>query len=485
MSASLIQLASRGTEDNYLIGKPQFTLFKFVFKRHTNFSIQQIPIKFSTNTDFNNKVSLNVNKFGDMIYKMNLYIVLPELPQIYNVDGTKNEIIKYAWSKNIGHVIINYIDIEINNVLIDKQYGEWLHIYHNIKDDDKNIDKLLGNIPDLYNFTSSKPEYKLIVPLYFYFNNDVSLSIPLLDGLKVSINLELNELSKCLIIAPSHYIDILDPFINLNVGDLLVQNRNNNSQFVFGKFIYFDQNKKRLYYQQSTYETFDDSNFICSKDFIITPYDKTYSYIINNQPNIKLKNCFLLVDYIFLDIEEKNTIINNKNSVVITQIQKNTLYSSNSNYIENKLNFTNNVLYICWFSQYKILRESFNNDYFNFSNISKDIYDLTNNLFTNKNTIINKCNILFNNNYRISDINSKYYNLIENLNKFNKHKSNINIYSFSIYPLMYQPSGCCDFKEISDVKIQLEYNKNLMINSEIVFQCYAMNYKLINYADFI
>ena len=187
----------------------------------------------------------------------------------------------------------------------------------------------------------------------------------------------------------------------------------------------------------------------------------------------------------FLDIEEKNTIINNKNSVVITQIQKNTLYSSNSNYIENKLNFTNNVLYICWFSQYKILRESFNNDYFNFSNISKDIYDLTNNLFTNKNTIINKCNILFNNNYRISDINSKYYNLIENLNKFNKHKSNINIYSFSIYPLMYQPSGCCDFKEISDVKIQLEYNKNLMINSEIVFQCYAMNYKLINYADFI
>ena len=131
------------------------------------------------------------------------------------------------------------------------------------------------------------------------------------------------------------------------------------------------------------------------------------------------------------------------------------------------------------------MRESFNNDYFNFSNISKDIYDLTNNLFTNKNTIINKCNILFNNNYRISDINSKYYNLIENVNKFNKHKSNINIYSFSIYPLMYQPSGCCDFKEISDVKIQLEYNKNLMINSEIVFQCYAMNYKLINYADFI
>lgn len=485
MSASLIQLACRGTEDNYLIGKPQFTLFKFVYKRHTNFSIEQIPINFSTNTDFNNKVSLNVDKFGDMIYKMNLYFTLPELPQIYNIDGSKNEIVKYAWSKNIGHVIINYIDFEINDVLIDKQYGEWLHIFHTIKDDDKNIDKMIGNIPELYEFTSSKPEYKIIVPLYFYFNNDISLAIPLLDELRVSINLELNELSKCLIIAPSHYIDILDPFVNLNTGDLLIQNTNNNSNIVFGKFIYFDQNKKRLYYQQSTYETFNESNYIYSKDFLLSPYSNSYSYILSTQPNIKLKNCFLLVDYIFLDIEEKNSIMKNNNPVVITQIQKNTLYTSSFNYIENKLNFTDNILYICWFSQYKIFRESFNNDYFNYSNISNDIFNLSQNLFSSKNSLIDKCNILFNNNNRISDINIKYYSLIEKLNKFNKHQSYINIYSFSIYPLIYQPSGTCNFKEISDVKIQLEYNKNLMVNSDIVFQCYAINYKLINYADLI
>ena len=104
MSTGLIQLVSRGNEDNYLIGNPQFTLFKFVYKRHTNFSIQQIPIKFLSTPDFNNKVSLSIDRFGDMIHRMNLYITLPELPQQYNTDGSINEIIKYAWSKNIAHV---------------------------------------------------------------------------------------------------------------------------------------------------------------------------------------------------------------------------------------------------------------------------------------------------------------------------------------------------------------------------------------------
>ncbi len=487
MSTGLIQLVSRGNEDNYLIGNPQFTLFKFVYKRHTNFSIQQIPIKFLSTPNFNNKVSLSIDRFGDMVHKMNLYITLPELPKQYNSDGSLNEIIKYAWSKNIAHVLINYIEVEINDVLIDKHYGEWMHIFYNIKDEEKNLDKILGNIPDLYNFTSSKPEYQLIIPLYFYFNLDISLSIPLLDNIKVKINLEINELSQCLIIAPSHYIDILDPYINLEVGDYLFQNKNNNSLLTIGKFIYFDENKKRIYYQQLTYEVFDNSNYIYSQNtnnkFILTPLEKSYSFIISDQPNIKLKKCFLLVDYIFLDTDEKLHVMNNNQDIVITQVQRNTFYSSPYNYIEAKINFTGDILYICWFSQYKIFREIFNNDHFNFSNLDNKFENILEKLF--KDDLIKSNDILFNNVYRIQSVNVKYFNSIEKLNKFNKKKSNLNIFSFSLYPSIYQPSGSCDFKAITDISIQLNYNKNDLINSDIVFQCYAVNYKQINYSNFI
>ena len=40
MSAGLIQLVAKGKEDLYLIGDPQITLFKMIYRRHTNFAIQ-------------------------------------------------------------------------------------------------------------------------------------------------------------------------------------------------------------------------------------------------------------------------------------------------------------------------------------------------------------------------------------------------------------------------------------------------------------
>jgi hypothetical protein len=42
MGGGLIQLLAVGIQDIYLIGNPQITFFKTVFKKHTNFSLEQI-----------------------------------------------------------------------------------------------------------------------------------------------------------------------------------------------------------------------------------------------------------------------------------------------------------------------------------------------------------------------------------------------------------------------------------------------------------
>lgn len=473
MSTGLIVLVSRCKEDNYLIGNPQITMFKNIYRRHTNFIIQQIPVSFLSTANFNQKISLSVEKVGDLVNKMYLVITLPELPQLYNLDGSKNEIIKYAWSKNIGYVIINYIELEINGKIVDRQYGEWMKIWHDLIDIEKpQYNKMTGNIKELFTFTSSKPEYKLFIPIHFYFCDTISLSLPLLDYLNIQINVELNDLSKCLRIAPSHYIDILDPFVNLEIGETLKQTQEN-QKLTFGEFIHYDQKRKRLYYQKSTYETFKDNTFIYSKNQLLTPYNKSQPYIFNNQPIINLKDCFMLLNYVYLDKEERLKVNNNNQNIIITQIQKNNLYTSDFNYISNSLNFNSNVLFICWFSQYKIFRETFNCDFFNFSNIE------------NSEKIIKNCNLIFNTQYRFKDINPKYFYITEKMNKFNGNKSDTFVYSFSLFPLIYQPSGQCNFNEISDIKMEIEYNKNTALNSDIVFQCYCMNYRQINYKDFI
>ena len=42
MGGGLIQLLAKGKSDIYITGNPQFSFFKSVYRRHTNFSIESI-----------------------------------------------------------------------------------------------------------------------------------------------------------------------------------------------------------------------------------------------------------------------------------------------------------------------------------------------------------------------------------------------------------------------------------------------------------
>jgi hypothetical protein len=42
MNGSFVQLVAKGDEDIYLTEDPQVTLFKMVYRRHVNFSIEEI-----------------------------------------------------------------------------------------------------------------------------------------------------------------------------------------------------------------------------------------------------------------------------------------------------------------------------------------------------------------------------------------------------------------------------------------------------------
>ena len=45
MPGGLIQLAAYGSENLYLMGNPQITFFKIVYKQHTNFSVEPIELE--------------------------------------------------------------------------------------------------------------------------------------------------------------------------------------------------------------------------------------------------------------------------------------------------------------------------------------------------------------------------------------------------------------------------------------------------------
>ena len=104
------------SQDIYLTGNPQITFFKVVYRRHTNFALEAIEQTFSGQVDFGRKVSCTVSRNGDLIHRTYLQLDLPDLTP------TAGSI---SWVRNVGHSIIDYVNIEIGGQEIDRHYGDW------------------------------------------------------------------------------------------------------------------------------------------------------------------------------------------------------------------------------------------------------------------------------------------------------------------------------------------------------------------------
>lgn len=89
----------------------------------------------------------------------------------------------FAWIKYLGHYIINRIELYIGDQLVDTHNGEWLHLWHQLskrRQKERGYNILIGNVPELYTYDKvTKDAYELIIPLKFWFCNNVGGSLPL------------------------------------------------------------------------------------------------------------------------------------------------------------------------------------------------------------------------------------------------------------------------------------------------------------------
>jgi hypothetical protein len=117
------------------------------------------------------------------------------------------EINKLAWLKKIGYGIIKNIEIEIGGDIIETHNSDWLNIQSNIftnGNKEKGLDKMIGNIKELYDFTNGKKSYRLYIPLQFWFCKNYKLALPImaLNNSDIKINVEFNDINDCLILGP-------------------------------------------------------------------------------------------------------------------------------------------------------------------------------------------------------------------------------------------------------------------------------------------
>jgi len=84
MTGGILQLVAFGMEDIYLTSNPNVTFFKMVYRRHTNFSKDELDLSFNNKLTFGKQGFCKLQNYGDLIHRIFLSIKLPQIDIFYS-----------------------------------------------------------------------------------------------------------------------------------------------------------------------------------------------------------------------------------------------------------------------------------------------------------------------------------------------------------------------------------------------------------------
>ena len=410
MPGGVIQLLQVGEEDKYLIGTPQITFFKTVYKRHSNFALETRQYQFNNGASYGGTSSLKIPHDGDLISRMTLNIELPNL----NPKGTALNTFSYV--NSIGHLLIEDTYIEIGGLIIDRQYGEWLEIWSELSQDAGKKDgyfEMIGKKKrHAFRYNSFSSKIELFVPLNFWFCKNYGMALPLL----------------CL--------------------------------------------KYQNVYLKVKFRNFD--NYWISEKEGFKP---------DKQSQI---NCYVFIDYIYLDEDEKQKFINNSQTYLIEQVQftGDDYYGPNTKQVIKELNLSHPCKELIWAIQradvYIRSKRSdpdftFGNDWFNYSTFK------SNHTFI-KNDSFKSFKLQLNGKDRTAFIKSSVLRVINNYYHHSLVPDNY-IYTlpFALRPEEHQPTGTLNFSVIDKTRVILKMNDNT--NYDFVVKFFAVNYNILIFTE--
>lgn len=85
MTGGILQIVAHGIEDLFITGDPEITLFRIVYRRYTNFSIEDKVLKFRSSPNFGREVTCKLRTYGDLIHKMHIVFDIPKINLIFIV----------------------------------------------------------------------------------------------------------------------------------------------------------------------------------------------------------------------------------------------------------------------------------------------------------------------------------------------------------------------------------------------------------------
>lgn len=311
--------------------------------------------------------------------------------------------VKFAWIKNLGHAMIDWIDVYIGGERMDRRTGDFMNVWRELTGNEQEMlyNKMIGNVLELITFDKNpKPEYTIIIPLQFWFCKYAGLSFPHISLQYEPINLilKLNEFNQCAYVEKLHMQNGKTVQEILQINELTLNDIWNNNGFsittsILIDYVYLDTLERRRFAKSGL-------------EYMIDIVDEMkINNLISSDQDIKLN---------FMGCSRE----------LIWRANKNSYIQDNSNLIKMPFNYS-----------------------YTPQGVGNPIND----------------SVLILNSYdRFEMLSQNYFNYIQPYQSHTRTPSDgVNMYSFCLYPQEYQTCGTLNFSRFINPRLTFKINKKM------------------------
>jgi hypothetical protein len=417
MAGGLMQLVAYGAQDVYLTGNPKVTFFQAVYKRHTNFAMENIEQTTNGNPSNNGRISVTVARNGDLIGDM--YVELTS-----KTAGTKTAA---ATDCNfVAERAIKTAELSIGGQRIDKHYQRWWRMYSELYLDESkkaNWGKMTSGAGQVF------------LPLIFFFNRNPGLYLPL-------IALQYHEVR-----------------VDFDLTDEFEHYFNANTFKVWGNYVYLDTEERRRFAQkgheyliEQVQHTGVDSVSAGETKQVRLSYNHPIKELVwavapASSSNAKLWNFTSNVNSDDVVLESNPAAVAHSNCFVpLTQAAGVPMYSAG---IDGSL--------------LRLIEEG-NTDDAAASAVGP----------------VETFKLVLNGQDRFKEQSGKYFNQVQAYNHHSgSPMPGIYSYSFALKPEEHQPTGTCNFSRIDNAQVAIKIKSDMDTGAATSLNMFATNYNVL------
>ena len=484
-----MQLVAYGAQDVYLTGNPQITFWKVTYRRHSNFAMEAIEQTFNGQADFGRRVQCTISRNGDLAYRTYLQVTLPEI--------STTDAPHARWLDYPGEQMINMVEVEVGGQRIDRQYGDWMHIWNQLtltSEQEAGYNKMVGQTTQLTYVTdpsfadvdgpcdsdaprqvcaprNALPETTLYVPLQFWFCRNPGLALPLiaLQYHEVKINVELRPLDECLWAVSA---------LTSGTKAAAAYNKSLVAASLYVDYIFLDTDERRRFAQNP-------------HEYLIEQLQFTGDESVGSSSN-KIKLNFNHPCKELVWVVQPDAHVDYCSGLDNTKPCFHALGAQPFNYTD-AIDALPNALHA--FSNAAAANEVINTSGFfeeaNASGVGTDSSVSDAGAFVLAETALNMhcwgqnpvvtAKLQLNGQDRFSEREGTYFDLVQPFQHHTRHPdTGINVYSFALRPEDHQPSGTCNFSRIDNATLQLVLSNATVEDVKTAkVRVYATNYNVL------